>query len=129
MEEHEPDRQHRDVASKLITCAQSLCENAHDPVAVWSVLHQKLLSPQLHFSIHQQCYESVYGDAAHETTIQPSWIPPNTYAEGVSSLTPTTHVEQHMQELGFSSYLELYEWSITHKNEFWMQAAAKVGIQ
>ena len=116
-------------------------EAALDPVSVWSVLHQQLLTPQLPFAVHRICYELVYAALQREdpNAIHPSWIPPlhpatsstNNAATETTVSTPrrTTHVEQEMHERGLASYHELYEWSIQHKNEFWMRAAEKVGIQ
>ena len=108
----------QELADELLQQARSQAVHPEDSGSVWQVLHQTLLSPQIPFAVHQHCYDVVY---AQERDIKPSWFP--------SATAEHTNIQQMMQQRGFSSYTEFYQWSIQHKNEFWMQSQQAIGVQ
>ena len=102
--------------------------------SIWSVLHQTILTPEIPFEIHRLCYDMVYS-SDHLPQLKPCWLPP----PKSSSSSSITNIERMMQQQGFVTYHELYEWSIRtnnnaktqqhHENEFWMSSADAVHIQ
>jgi len=116
------------MVQQLVALARARASDQADPQTVWSVLHRDLLHPQKHdfARIHFQCYQAVYNNNANTDTrndmIQPAWIPTAEQAQA-------THVAHEMRQQGFATYHQLYQWSVQSKNDFWMQAAERVGIQ
>mmetsp|Transcript_3572 Transcript_3572/g.5288 ORF Transcript_3572/g.5288 Transcript_3572/m.5288 type:complete len:726 (-) Transcript_3572:449-2626(-) len=106
-------------AQDLVHQARLKVSPSQNPLEIWSVLHQELLTPSMPFEeVHQAAHDEVY--AATTDHIKPTWIP-----------TPpslTTNIEQMMVQKGFHTYEEFYEWSIQNRNEFWMESAKKIGV-
>jgi acetyl-CoA synthetase len=98
---------------------------AATPMGVWKVLHRELLTPQLDFAWHETLYEMVYAGE----TIAPCYVPSSESSNSQTATNTNTHLEEFMTELNLKSYPELYQYSITHRNEFWWRSAQRMGIQ
>ena len=106
---------------------------------IWSILHQSILTPEIPFTIHRWCYDLVYAmtdtnqnqndhhsvhQLYHEQPLKPCWLPPST-----TTTTTITNIERMMQQQGFTTYQEFYQWSIHHTNDFWMSSIDAIQIQ
>lgn len=114
-------------AEVLIEQAKRLAgeqDNATTPEKLWAVLHSSLLTPVMPFALHKACYESVYSNDnnKNDTIIKPCWMPTET-------LIQSTNVHRMMKQQGFATYEQLYEWSISSKDDFWMTSAEAVGVK
>ena len=133
------------TAELLVERAQQILRTKFDSESVenaeaedlWSVLHQTVLTPEIPFKIHRLCYESVYsanGDNAQgghshnqPRQLKPCWLPKKSSSSTATSIT--TNIERMMQLKNFTSYLELYQWSILSSDDFWMSSMDAVPIQ
>jgi hypothetical protein len=145
MEESE-DR-HDAIVKLLLEQAYAV---ASTPAGRWQHLHRHLLSPDHHdfLAIHRACFEQVYScttknhhrpsdedndekknhddpSTAKNNNIDtaPLWYPTNTMMDDDTSVETKTHCEIVQASLGLSSYHELYQYSITKRDAFWLDAA------
>jgi len=107
------------LVQKLLQEAKKrLKEKRQQNSSLWQILQNDLLQPSMSFEVHQSCYESVYN-----TTTQyngPAWIPPCN--------NESNNIKETMKEKGFQTYSQLYNWSVTSYDEFWMESSQKIGI-
>jgi acetyl-CoA synthetase len=99
------------------------------PEDVWSMLHRNILTPEIPFAVHQKCYQMVYSSNENDDNkrdrpleIRPCWLPD-------ASNVRKTNVERMMEQQDHASFAELYEWSVSDRNAFWMASTDAVGIQ
>jgi acetyl-CoA synthetase len=113
------DSDHETLTASLVAEAKALSKDDVSPSSIWSSLQAKL-SPSIPYEVHQRCYENVYRGCI----LKPAWIPSK---ETIAK----TNIVHMMQQRGFSSYQELYDWSIgsTSRNDFWMESMKAVDIQ
>lgn len=103
-------------AHELVAQARVKAGEDAAPSQVWAVLHRELLTPSTPFEVHQQCYNLVYQDVKD---VKPCWIP---------SDTTETNIHNMMVRKGFTSYQQLYDWSIQSREEFWMESVATLDV-
>jgi acetyl-CoA synthetase len=121
-EEDDDDDDEALIVARLLAQASAV---ANTPAEQWQYLYRQILTPNRHtFAIHRQCFEQIHdgGTAAIDTA--PLWYPPSNKnkKDDPSSCKPT-HCETVLAELGLSSYEELYQYSITKRDAFWLDAA------
>jgi hypothetical protein len=99
-----------DEALQLVEEARVKAGEGAAPSEVWAVLHQQeLLTPSTPFVLHQECNGIVYESVQD---VKPSWIPLD---------SSNTNIHKMMVRKGFTTYKELYDWSIQSREEFWME--------
>jgi acetyl-CoA synthetase len=106
------------VAAKLLAKAKAAVGSDGSPSDVWATL-QTILTPSVPFEVHQLCYARVYEGI---DDVKPAWIP-------TAEIIAHTNITQMMQQKGFTTYQEFYDWSITDRNDFWMTSMKAIGIQ
>lgn len=75
--------------------------------------------PRLEFSEFKKIYHEFYRNKPEP---HPAWMPTQVEIQ-------QTNLFAAMQELNFKTYDELYQWSITHRAEFWDYVIKKLGIK
>jgi len=108
-----------EVAHDFISKAKAAAGSNASASSIWSIL-QRELSPSQSFDVHKKCYEEVYSGI---DDVKPAWIPSK---KGIE----TTNVYQMMSKKGFSSYEELYKWSVgpNSRGAFWMESTKNIKI-
>lgn len=108
------------VVQKLMEQAQDEAGKGAAPSLVWSKLHPKL-SPDIPFEIHQKCYQQVY-QGVHDD-VRPCWIPSE-------SSIQQTNIAKMLNKKGFSTYQELYEYSVNMdtRDDFWMESMKELDV-
>ena len=86
--------------------------------ALWQKITQELLTPAHPFSLHEYLFQQVYGDEP----LPWAWIPTPEQIE-------QTHIHAFLQKKGWSTYQELYHWSLKDKNAFWQEVTEQLGIR
>ncbi|KAI2505510.1 hypothetical protein MHU86_8941 [Fragilaria crotonensis] len=99
-----------DAAVELVHQARTKAGHGAAPSQVWAVLHRELLTPSTPYEVHKQCYALVYQNVKD---VKPCWIP--------SDITKT-NIYKMMDQKGFTSYEQLYQWSILYRDDFWMES-------
>jgi acetyl-CoA synthetase len=105
-----------DEALQLVEEARAKAGVGAAPSEVWAVLHRELLTPSIPFGVHQQCYGIVYKNVQD---VKPSWIP---------SDSSNTNIHKMMVRKGFTTYQQLYDWSIQSREEFWMESMEALDV-
>lgn len=110
------------LATTLVEEARAKAGEGASCMQLWEHLHRQLLTPEMEFGVHELCYQMVYG----KCEIKPSWIPQNK-----NSGTPRiSNIEKMMQQQGFATYQEFYEWSVCpeQRAEFWKASAKNISV-
>jgi acetyl-CoA synthetase len=109
------------LATTLVDEARAKAGEGASCMQLWEQLHRQLLTPEMEFGVHELCYQMVYGNCE----IKPSWIP-----QHMISGTPISNIEKMMQQQGFATYQEFYEWSICpeQRAEFWKASAKNISV-
>jgi acetyl-CoA synthetase len=121
--EDDDDDDEARIVARLLAQASAV---ANTPTEQWQYLYRQILIPDRHtFAIHRQCFEQIHdGGTAAIIDTAPLWYPlPNKNKNDDSSSSKPTHCETVLAELGMSSYEELYQYSITERDAFWLDAA------
>ena len=105
-----------EAALELVHHARTKAGNGAAPSQVWAVLHRELLTPSIPYEMHKQCYSLVYQDVID---VKPCWIP--------SDIT-NTNIYKMMMQKGFTTYQQLYQWSILARDDFWMESMKTLDI-
>lgn len=105
-----------DAAVELVHQARTKAGHGAAPSQVWAVLHRELLTPSTPYEVHKQCYALVYQNVKD---VKPCWIP--------SDITKT-NIYKMMEQKGFTSYEQLYQWSILYRDDFWMESMNSLDI-
>ena len=105
-----------EAALKLVHQANTKAGDGAAPSQVWAVLHRELLTPLTPYDVHKQCYALVYQDVKD---VKPCWIPSN---------ITNTNIYKMMERKGFTTYQQLYQWSILSRDEFWMESTMTLDI-
>ena len=112
------------TAERLLQQARkALNQSNAAPAKLWAYLHRQVLTPDMDFAIHQECYQQVYQSSSDSIlAIQPSWYPS---VEEIQA----SNIQKMMNKNGFVSYQDFYHWSITEREQFWKASVHEVDIQ
>ena len=88
----------------------------------WHAIAQQALRPQHPFTVHKFLYETVFADWDPQQGPWPAWLPNQEAAQ-------ETNIGRFMVAGGFSTYEEFRRWASTHRDEFWAQMIAQLGIR
>jgi acetyl-CoA synthetase len=92
------------------------------PADVWSDLAGSVLNRSVPFPVHRLAFEAVYADWDPSLGPPPAWRPSREEVErsNISALCRAT---------GHTSFEELYDWSVKHRDEFWGAVIESLGIR
>ncbi len=107
-------------ATQIVDEAKTNAGPSPSASQVWSLV-QKKLTPSIPFEIHQLCYRIVYEGIED---VKPAWIP-------LEDDMKTTNIHKMITRKGFSSYQELYDWSVDDdsRDDFWIESMRNLQIE
>ena len=105
------------IEAILFEGAQSQAGEEH----VWSRLAQEVLQPTHAFELHRALHAHVYRTRG-VASIRPTWVPPT------SSPASTCNITRLMEEQCFSTYEQLYQWSIgvETRSDYWSKVMQQI---
>lgn len=93
-----------------------------DPVSRWTKLTRGVLTASMPFQAHALLFERNYREWDSSNGPPPAWIPS---PEEVMR----SNIGQLMKSRGFSTYQELYAWSVEQRRQFWEIMIETTGVK
>jgi acetyl-CoA synthetase len=94
-----------------------------DPIVEWPKLVALLRGERAKSAVYLQAWNSIF--AAWQVDAKgpcPIWIP-------TERDRSESNLGKWMKELGFDHFAQFHHWSVTRRNEFWIQAAKRLNIR
>ncbi|VAX39941.1 Acetoacetyl-CoA synthetase, partial [hydrothermal vent metagenome] len=89
--------------------------------ARWEIVTTELLTPDIPFAVHELLYQQNYESARQQQSPCPASVPN-------VGLIQATHLAQWMNDIDVSTYEELHDWSVKHREEFIKKITETLGI-
>jgi len=107
------------LSDDLIQSCLQILEQQSAPQDKWMQLVNSVLTPQQPFSLHNLLFKHVY----EGLELKPAWIPRE-------DVVATSNIKQVMNELNFSTYEELYSWSVGSETRslYWAKMIERLNI-
>lgn len=109
------------LTDSKVQTIQAILENAKGPEECWLRLTAEVLEPDMPASVHQTLFQEVYHQDEQFSDAPVAWRPD----EATIKKANITYLQN---QLGFSDYDGLYQWSITDRESYWRTMVEQLGI-
>jgi len=88
----------------------------------WRAVSRDVLSPAHPHAVHRLCWDDVFASWDENTGPRPAWIP-------AQDDDAVTNIAKSCQRLWQPSYAHFFRWSVDHREDFWRDTVAALGIR